>query len=121
MKICQGIAQTINETRIARNKSLSALAEEIGVPLSSLQNYVSGHSNPRADTIEILAEKLGISPAELISSHPEEWGKAETVLRTANCKRREYGFSYLLSSCSLVAVRANVAGRVSSRPAIILS
>ena len=84
MKICQGIAQTINETRIARNKSLSALAEEIGVPLSSLQNYVSGHSNPRADTIEILAEKLGISPAELISSHPEEWSKAEIVLRTAN-------------------------------------
>ena len=66
MKICQGIAQTINRAMIVRSKTLSALAEEIGVPISSLQNYASGHSNPRADTIEILAEKLGVSPAELI-------------------------------------------------------
>ena len=107
LKICQGIAQTINEAMIVRNKTLSALAEEIGVPISSLQNYASGRSNPRADTIEILAEKLGVSPAELISSHPEEWRKAETVLRAANefsaltPEQKEVGIRLFLSLVQL--------------------
>ena len=83
VEIRQNIAQNIKKAMELKEKSLVDLAEEIDVPISSLKNYASGNSNPRADTIEMLAKKFGITPAELVSSLPREWDQAETILRAA--------------------------------------
>lgn len=85
MGIRINIANTVNRILRERNQSLSELSADIDIPRSSLRNYAKGSSNMRADTIEILADKLGITPAELVSgiqSSPE-WVQAQSVLLAA--------------------------------------
>lgn len=43
------------------------VAKELGIGKSSLQAYLNGTQSMRADTIEIVAKKLNITPAELVS------------------------------------------------------
>lgn len=45
-------------------------SKELGISLSSLENYEAGSQPPRSDTIELIAQKLHISPAMLISNLP---------------------------------------------------
>lgn len=66
-----------------RGTTLSELSAELDIPLSSMKNYAKGTKNLRADTIEMLAGKLGITPAELISQMPSGWAEAEVVVRAA--------------------------------------
>lgn len=40
---------------------------EINIPRTTLQGYLNDTSHPRADSMENLADKLGISVAELVS------------------------------------------------------
>ena len=42
-------------------------AQELGIPRTTLTDYMKGTSHPRADSSEYLAEKLGISLSELVS------------------------------------------------------
>lgn len=86
MEIRENIANTVNRILQERNKTLSELSDEIDIPRSSLENYAKGMSNLRADTIEILADKLGLTPAELISNISEkpEWQQAKAVLLAAH-------------------------------------
>ena len=53
------------------------------IPLSSMKTYAKGAKNLRADTIDMLAWKLGLTPAELISQLPSGWAEAETAVRAA--------------------------------------
>ena len=66
-----------------RGKTLSELSAELDIPLSSMKNYAKGSKNLRADTIEILAGKFGITPAELISQLPSGWAEAEVTVQAA--------------------------------------
>lgn len=66
-----------------RGKTLSELSAELDIPLSSMKNYAKGAKNLRADTIDMLAWKLGLTPAELISQLPSGWAEAETAVRAA--------------------------------------
>lgn len=66
MKIQRNIASTLKMTMSQRNISLAEFAEELGIARSSLQEYLKEDANPRADTIQLLSEKLGISVSQLI-------------------------------------------------------
>ena len=83
MGIRSNIAEKVRQIMNERQKSLAELAEEWDIPLSSLKSYASGSSNLRADTIEMLASKSGLTPAELISQLPEEWKRAQATVRAA--------------------------------------
>ena len=86
MEIRENIANTVNRILQERNKTVSELSAEIDIPRSSLENYSKGTSNLRADTIELLADKLGLTPAELVSniSDDPKWLQAKTVLCAAH-------------------------------------
>ena len=63
--------------------SVLALSELLGIAKSALAGYLSGTCNPRTDTLELLAEKRGVSVAEIISAHPRDWERAEMAERAA--------------------------------------
>ena len=67
MSIQKNIASKIRSALEQSNMTLAEFAEEIGISRSSLQEYLKEDANPRIDTVELLAEKLGYSPVELIS------------------------------------------------------
>ena len=72
MSIQRNIASKIRSALEQSNKTLAEFAEEIGISRSSLQEYLKEDANPRIDTVELLAEKLGYSPVELISDMTAE-------------------------------------------------
>ncbi len=83
MEIRANIAETVRRVMEERGKTLSELSTELDVPLSSMKNYANGTKNLRADTIEMLAGKFGITPAELISQFPAGLAEAEIAVRAA--------------------------------------
>ena len=83
MEIQANIAETVRRVMEERGKTLSELSAELDIPLSSMKNYAKGAKNLSADTIDMLAWKLGLTPAELISQLPSGWAEAETAVRAA--------------------------------------
>ena len=83
MEIQANIAETVRRVMEERGKTLSELSAELDIPLSSMKNYAKGAKNLRADTIDMLAWKLGLTPAELISQLPSGWAEADTAVRAA--------------------------------------
>lgn len=107
MEIRANIARTVREIMREQKKTLTELSDELDIPLSSMKKYASGQSNPRADTIELLADKLGVTPEELISSLPQGWRQAETTLQAAKVfgsllpEQRERGIQLFLEMVAL--------------------
>ena len=83
MPINDNISDFLKQYKEEHSKSMSALAEDFGIAKSALENYLNGSGNPCADTIDILAEKCGVSAAEMISAHSLGWERAEIVERAA--------------------------------------
>ena len=67
MSIQKNIAATLRAAMAEKGRTQAEFSDELGIAHSSLQEYLKDGANPRADTIELLAEKLGITPAKLIS------------------------------------------------------
>ena len=61
--------------------SVLALSELLGIAKSATVTYLTGACNPRLDTLEIIAEKCGVTVAEIVSAHPR--GQAEITERAA--------------------------------------
>ena len=83
MEIRANIAETVRRVMEKRGKILSELSAELDIPLSPMKNHAKGAKNLRADAIELLAGKFGITPAELISRLPSGWAEAESVVRVS--------------------------------------
>ena len=75
MSIHENIAYYLSAYMREKNLSIEACAEELGIARSSLQTYLAGEGNMRIDTLKLLANKLNISPAQLISN----WSIEQTV------------------------------------------
>ncbi|WP_367272227.1 helix-turn-helix domain-containing protein [uncultured Dysosmobacter sp.] len=67
MQIEKNIAATLRSEMERQGKTLMEFSTELGIPRSTLQGYLKGTSHPRADSMEELAYKLGISLADLVS------------------------------------------------------
>ena len=67
MKIRENITATLEKEMSKRGVSCVGLSAAIDFPRTTLQGYLKGTSHPRADSIEELADKLGLSVTELIS------------------------------------------------------
>lgn len=88
MPISENLAAMIKRIKDEHQMSMLELSRELGISKSSLESYISGAGNPRANTLELLAEKGGVSVAELVSGLPSGWEEAEILLRAA----KELGF-----------------------------
>ena len=78
MNIDKNIAAKLKREMSKRGVNYAEFAEELGIPRTTMQGYVRGSSNPRADSMEELANRLGISVAELVSEeeYPAHTGNA---------------------------------------------
>lgn len=75
MRLQDILAQRLREIRQARGLTIQQFAEELAIARSSLQSILRGNSNPRIDTVELIAQNLHMTPAELLSEpkrSPEE-------------------------------------------------
>lgn len=68
MNIQKHFSATLKHQRLLRSMSMREFSEERGIALSSLDEYDAGRRIPRSATIELIAEKLRISPAPLRQS-----------------------------------------------------
>ena len=83
MPINNNISDFFKRYKEARHISVSEMAEELCIAKSALEVYLNGSGNPRADTLELLAEKCGVPAAEIISAQPPGWERAEIAERAA--------------------------------------
>lgn len=67
MKIERSISAALRKELSKRGIRFQDFAQELGIPRTTLTDYMKGTSHPRADSSEYLAEKLGISLSELVS------------------------------------------------------
>lgn len=62
------IGEKIRRLRKERGLTQSDLADRSGISFRAIQNLESGNRTPRADTIEMISQALGVPPGELLSS-----------------------------------------------------
>ena len=89
MPISENITDFIKRYKRAHHLSVAELSEELGIAKSALAGYLSGTCNPRTDTLELLAEKRGVSVAEIISAHPRDWERAARLFSSLPPERRD--------------------------------
>lgn len=80
MKIQKNIAAAIKSAMEERNLSVVEFSKELGIGKTSLQDYLDEDCNMRADTIELVSEKLGITPAQLVSGPVLPEGLSEDMV-----------------------------------------
>ena len=71
MAICENLAHRLNEIRKERSLSITEFSDELNISRSALQAILLCKANPRMDTIEHIASRLGVSPISLLSSQEE--------------------------------------------------
>ena len=67
MQIEKNIAATLRRRMDEAGKTKLEFSRDLGIPRSTLQGYLRGEKGLRSDSIEELAKRLGMSPAQLIS------------------------------------------------------
>lgn len=83
MSISKNLARVLRIVKIARGLSYTEFSDELGVPKSSLTGYMNGTGNPRSDTLDMLAEKLGIPITAIVSDPLPGQEQAETIAGAA--------------------------------------
>lgn len=107
MLINKNLARILRRVKIERDLSYAEFAEELGIPKSSLVEYMNGTGNPRSDTLEMLSRKLDIPITEIVSDPLPGQEQAETILRAAKefadltPRQRERGFQLFLELAAL--------------------
>ena len=67
MDINKNISAVLRRELDRRGLNFMEFAKDLDIPRTTLYGYLKGTTSPRADSLEELAKKLGISPAELIA------------------------------------------------------
>lgn len=83
MLIKENIAKFLRRYKETRDLTVSEMAEELGIAKSIIMEYLNGVGNPRADTLELIAEKCEVPVTEIISAQPPGWERAEIALQAA--------------------------------------
>lgn len=103
MPINENISDFLKRYKSEHHMSIAEMSEELGIARSAVENYLNGSGNPRADTLDLLAKKFGVSAAEIISAHSQGWEQAEIVERVARLfsdlpiRRREQAVKLFLA------------------------
>lgn len=109
MSINKNLSRILRRIKSERGLSYTEFANELGIPKSSLVEYMNGTGNPRSDTLEMLAEKLHVPITEIVSDPPPGQGRAETVVQAAkefaglSPAQRERGFQLAQELAALFA------------------
>ena len=79
MSISKNLAKVLMQYKQEYGLSFEELAQKLNLPKSSTVNYCNGTGNPRADTLELLAERCGMPVTTMVSGQPPGWEQAETI------------------------------------------
>ena len=107
MAIKENLARTLRRIKTERQLSCREFADELAIPKSSLESYINGTGNPRADTLEMLAGELNVPLAEIVSGPVSGREQAEMIIRTVkelsslSPEKRERGLQLF---CELMAL-----------------
>ena len=84
MGIQENMSAFINAMKRQKAVSTTELSAELEISRSTLQEYLNGTGNPRAETIDHLAEKLGVDPVVMVSGrfNPSQLHIASLLLST---------------------------------------
>ena len=81
MPISENITAFMRRYKEEHHLSIVEFSEELGISKNTVVGCLNGTGNLQSDTIDIIAEKCGVSAAEMISAHSLEWEQAETITR----------------------------------------
>lgn len=95
-EIQKNIAATLKAYMHEKGLTQEEYALELGIARSSLQEYLKEDSNPRADTIELLAKRLGIPPSALVSDNTE---KVQRLLQNPEAQALHPLFEPVVERC----------------------
>lgn len=113
MPINENISDFIKRYKEEHKMSLAEMADEFGIAKSALESYLKGSGNPRADTLDLIAERSGVSAAEIISAFSPGWEKAEIMERAARIfsdlppERREPAIQLFLALIDVLSEKDN--------------
>ena len=74
----------LRELREREGLSQSGLAERVGIPIDSIQNWEQGRTRPRIEALGKLARALGVTVDELVQEDPKPPGPAAKRSRKAS-------------------------------------
>lgn len=109
MPISENIAGFLRRYREEHHFSIAELSDELGIAKSAVVDYLSGEGNPRANTVDLIAEKCGVSATEVISARPPGWERAEIIGQAARVfsglppERRDRAVSLFLALVDILA------------------
>ena len=63
--ICFNMSLRLKEILKERNLSITKFSTMVGISQSNLSNYINGNISPKLDTLEKIAECLGVDVTEL--------------------------------------------------------
>lgn len=84
MGIGENIAANILQYKRNHKFSTVELASELHLSVSTTQEYLNGDGNPRANTLEMIAQQMNISVIDLISSPSPGVALAQNMIHTAS-------------------------------------
>jgi transcriptional regulator with XRE-family HTH domain len=73
----EGFAKRLKQLRLQKNFSQSELGEKVGVHYTHIGHYEKGHSMPKTQTLQLLAEALGVTSDYLIEGQINEVAKTK--------------------------------------------
>lgn len=71
MELGRVLAANIRQYKLDHALTTVELAAELHLAVSTTQEYLNGNGNPRGDTLEMLAQQMGVPVARLVSP-PEQ-------------------------------------------------
>lgn len=113
MPINENIADFLRRYKQEHHLSVLSLSELLGIATSATVTYLTGNCNPRSNTLDLIADKCGVSVAEIVSAYPWEWEQAEIIVRAAaelgklSGEQREKGIQHFLALASLFSESSN--------------
>ena len=87
MELKQNLSNNMKTLRASLHRSLEEFSAEIGIGKTTLQDIEGGRSNATLETIETIAQNLGISPLSLLAARE---APAELLLSLAILRISEY-------------------------------
>ena len=79
MSIGRNIAAKMLQFKLDHELTTVELAAELHLAVSTTQEYLNGNGNPRTDTLEMMARRMGLSVVQLISPLSAEQAQPEAV------------------------------------------
>ncbi len=114
MSIKDNFSDFLRRYQEVQELSVSDFARELDIAKSALEIYLKGSGNPRLDTLEHLAEKCGVTAAEIISDPLPGQEQSEIIIQAAKefadlpPERRERGLQLFHDLMELFAERGQI-------------